>query len=82
MYLCHESAVAHVVGQLVGGSLIVIAGILAIVFRRWSMDVRLRWYDEHTPKFRPNRTVETVGYIFGCLVAVAFGVILIVAVLS
>ena len=46
------------------------------------MDVRLRWYDEHMPRLRPNRTVETLGYIFGCLVAIAFGVILIVAAVS
>ena len=70
------------VGGLVGGSLIVLIGILAIVLRRWSMDVRLRWYDEHIPKLRPNRTVESGFYIFGCLVAIAFGVILIVAAVS
>jgi hypothetical protein len=46
------------------------------------MDLRLRWYDEHMPKLRPNRTVESVFYIFGCLVAIAFGVILIVAAVS
>ena len=46
------------------------------------MDVRLRWYDEHMSKLRPNRTVESVFYIFGCLVAMAFGVILIIAAVS
>ena len=67
------------VSQLLGGTLIVIAGILAIVFYRWSIDVRLRWYDEHLPKLRPIRSIETMGYIMGCLVAIAFGIILIVA---
>lgn len=70
------------VGQLVGGGLAVIAGILLIVFRKWSMDVRLRWYDEHMPKLRPNRSIETIGYIFGSLVVIAFGLVLIVAALS
>jgi len=60
----------------------VIAGILAIVFRRWSMDVRLRWYDEHMPKLRPNRSIETIGYIFGSLVAIAFGILFIVLALN
>ena len=65
-------------GQLLGGVLIVVAGILAIVFSRWSIDVRLRWYDEHLPRLRPNRTVETIGFILGSLVFIAFGMILIV----
>jgi uncharacterized membrane protein len=70
------------VGQLVGGSLVIIAGILMIVFRNWSMNVRLRWYDEHMPRLRPNRSVEMIGYIFGSLVVIAFGVLLIAAALS
>lgn len=65
-----------------GGSLVVIAGILAIIFRRQAMDARLRWYDEHMPKLRPNRTIDMIGYIFGSLVFIAFGILLIVVALS
>ena len=46
------------------------------------MDVRLRWYDEHMPKLRQNRSIETIGYIFGSLVAIAFGILLIVLALN
>lgn len=70
------------VAQVVGGCLATAAGILLIVFRRWAIDARLRWYDEHLPRLPLNRSLEMIAYIFGSLVIVAFGLVLIVAAIN
>lgn len=64
--------------QLIGGIIIVAFGILGLTLTRWSVAVRVRWFEEHMPNLGINRTAETVGYVIGMLVAIAFGAFLIV----
>ncbi len=76
-----KSTLAVMVGQVVGGVCAVAAGVLLILFRRWAIDTRLRWYREHFPRVPVNRTLEMIAYLFGSLVVIAFGLLLIVTAL-
>ena len=67
--------------QVLTGAAIILFGILCLAFRRRSLDMRMRWYEQHMPKLHPGRGFENAGYIFGSLLVIAFGVVLVVATL-
>jgi NADH:ubiquinone oxidoreductase subunit 3 (subunit A) len=64
--------------QVLIGAAIILFGVFLLVFRRRSLDMRMRWYEQHMPKLHPGPGFENAGYIFGSLLFIAFGVILIV----
>lgn len=44
--------------------------------------MRMRWYEQNLPKIHPGRGFENAGYIFGSILLILFGSVLIVAAIA
>ncbi len=65
--------VSVMVSEVGAGSVVAVATIMAIAARRWPVDARLRWYEEHLAS-RLNRPDMIAYMLIACVIGLALGV--------